>query len=483
MFEARLIIGGRAVDARARATFDRVHPVSEAVATRASAATPDDAIEAANAAAAAFPGWSAVPAAGRAAILIRAAEMMVSRADDFVDVMAHEIGGAEGWARFNVALAAEILRHAATLAAYPVEDGVTGRDAQVQSSLVRRPVGVVLGIAPWNAPIVLATRAIAAPLACGNTVVLKASELCPKIHAMIIDILNESGLPPGVANLVSNAPDAAEPVVEALIGHAAVRRVNFTGSTRVGRMVAETCARHLKPAVLELSGKAPLIVLADADVDRAVRAAAFGAFFNQGQICISTERVIVARAVADEFAAKLAAKADSLRAGDPRKGEFDLGSMISAQAALRVKGLVEDALDRGAVLLAGGRIDGTIMQATVVDHVDASMRLYREESFGPVAALIRVEDEDEAVSAANDTAFGLASAVFSRDEDRARTVADRLETGICHINGPTVYDDPAMPFGGMKDSGYGKLGGQQAVHEFTELRWIARHRDKGEYPI
>lgn len=483
MYEAKLIIAGHQQDAQGGATYDRLQPVSDQVATRAASASVRDAIEATNAAAAAFPVWSQTSPQARAGILCRAADLIRQRQDDFVEVVAHEIGGSERWARFNCDLAADIFRHAASLADYEKQTQRQGRDADVSSYLVRQPVGVVLGIAPWNAPVVLASRAVAAPLACGNTVVLKASELCPRVHAMIIEALNDAGLPPGAANLVTNSPEMAGEIVDAMIGHAAVRRVSFTGSTRVGRLVAQTCARHLKPVVLELSGKAPLIVLRDADIDEAVKAAAFGAFFNQGQICISTERVIVDQAIADEFLEKLVTKAQSLVAGDPRRGSYPLGSMISASAATRVKSLLEDATGKGAVLLAGGAVDSTIMQPTVVDQVDASMRLYREESFGPVAAIIRVAGEDEAVSVANDTSFGLASAVFSRDVDKAHTIALRLESGLCHINGTTVYDDPSMPFGGMKESGYGKLGGVEAVHEFTELRWISVHNTPGDYPI
>ena len=248
-------------------------------------------------------------------------------------------------------------------------------------------------------------------------------------------------------------------------------------------MVAQTCARHLKPVVLELSGKAPLIVLRDADIDEAVKAAAFGAFFNQGQICISTERVIVDHSIGDEFTQKLVNKAKSLAAGDPKTGEFPLGTMISATAANRVKTLVDDAVSKGARLVTGGTTDHNIMQPTVVDDVYSSMRLYREESFGPVAAVIRCSGEEEAISIANDTPFGLASAIFSRDVDKAHALAMQLETGICHINGSTVYDDPSMPFGGMKDSGYGRLGGEEAINEFTELRWVSVHHKPKDYPI
>jgi len=483
LLEAKLFIGGHAVAANDSATYDRLDPITNRIATRAAAATRNDALEAANSAAAAFPVWSATTPEQRADILSRAADILIARTGEFVAVMAEEIGAAAGWAQFNCQIASEILRHAAGMTdCLTRQESAAGPDG-AQSVIVRQPAGVVLGIAPWNAPVVLGARAIAMPLACANTAILKASELSPKTHSLIIEILAEAGLPDGAANLVTNAPEDASEIVEALIAHPAVRRVNFTGSTRVGRDVAEVCARHLKHCLLELSGKAPLIVLDDADIDEAVKAAAFGAFFNQGQICISTERIIVDRKVADGFMERFVRKAQSLEAGDPRTDDVPLGSMISANAAMRVKGLVEDAVSKGADLLVGGGLKNTIMQATVLDNVSSTMRIYNEESFGPVAVVIRVNGTDEAIAVANDTEFGLAAAVFGRDTDRAMAVAQQLETGICHINGPTVQDDPAMPFGGMKASGYGRFGGDAGVHEFTELRWISTLETPRDYPI
>jgi len=483
MLDVKLIIKGAAVNARGGATYDRVQPISEEIVSVVSSASVKDAKEAANAAAGAFADWSQRTNAERSAVLNRAAELVCARRDEFAVTIAMETGGSENWARFNCDLAADIFRHAASLTGYQTETVRQGRDDGVTSTLLRQPAGVVLGIAPWNAPVILASRALAIPLACGNTVVLKASEFCPRVHAMVIEVLNDAGLPPGAANLVTNAPENSEEIVEAIVRHPAVRRVNFTGSTRVGRSVAAICARHLTPVVLELSGKAPLIILEDADIDAAVEAAIFGAFFNQGQICISTEQLIVDEKVADHFIEKLAIKARHLSAGDPRKGDFNLGSMISANAAIRVGDLMMDALERGARLVSGGSIAKSIMQPTILDQVDSSMRIYHEESFGPIAVIIRIQSDDEAVSVANNTGYGLASAVFSRDLERAKLVALKLETGICTINGPTVYDDPAMPFGGMKESGYGKLGGEEAVHEFTELRWISVHERAAHYPI
>ncbi len=300
---------------------------------------------------------------------------------------------------------------------------------------------------------------------------LKSSELCPGTHYLIGRVLNDAGFPPGVVNVISNAAADAPEIVAALIAHPAVKRINFTGSTKIGRVIARLAADHLKPVLLELGGKSPLIVLDDADLDQAVEAAAFGAFVNQGQVCMSTERLIVDEALADDFVTKLAVKASSLPAGDPREPVV-LGSMIDLSAAERMDELIADAIAKGAVLVCGGRRSGTIVEATLIDRVTPGMRLYQEESFGPVKPIVRVSGVDEAVRVANDTEYGLSAAVFGKDIQRALAVSKRIQSGICHINGPTVADEAQMPFGGVKASGHGRFGGQAVIDEFTELRWI-----------
>ncbi|RVD32738.1 aldehyde dehydrogenase, partial [Mesorhizobium sp. M4B.F.Ca.ET.019.03.1.1] len=386
------------------------------------------------------------------------------------------------WAGFNVMLAANMLREAAAMTTQISGEIIPSDKPGTLAMAIRQPAGVCLGIAPWNAPVILGTRALAMPLACGNTVVLKASEMCPGTHRLIGQVLVEAGLPKGVVNVVTNDPKDAAGIVEALVAHPAVKRVNFTGSTKVGRIIAELAGRHLKPALLELGGKAPLLVLDDADIDAAVNAATFGAFMHQGQICMSTERLIVDEKVADEFVAKLAARAAQLPAGDPR-GHVVLGSLISSQAADKMEELVADAVAKGAKLVAGGKRTGTVVDATLLDHVTPSMRVYAEESFGPVKPVIRVKGEDEAVRVANDTEYGLSSAVFSRDIKRAMAVAARIQAGICHINGPTVGDEAQMPFGGVKGSGYGRFGGKASIAEFTDLRWVTIEDPGQHYPF
>jgi acyl-CoA reductase-like NAD-dependent aldehyde dehydrogenase len=480
---SQLLIGGQSRDAAAGAVFERRNPVSGEVVTIAAAASVEDAVAAANAAASAFPEWSATSPTTRSRLLVAAAAAVLARESEITAAMMRETGATEEWCAFNVRLGAEIFIDAAAMTTQ-VSGSIVPTDRAGFTSLAwRQPAGVCLAIAPWNAPVILGVRSMAMALACGNTVVFKSSELCPAVHRLLGDILVDAGFPDGVVNIISNAPTDASIIVEALIAHPVVRRVNFTGSTRVGRIIAQAAARHLKRCLLELGGKAALIVLDDADLDEAVRAAAFGAFFNQGQICMSTERIIVMDSIADAFAARFADKVRTLKAGDPGRGHLPLGAMITAESARRVRALVEDAVSKGATLLAGGDSHDALMDAAVLDHVSRPMRIYREESFGPVAAIIRVASDDEAVTVANDCDYGLSGAVFGRDFGRALNVARRMESGICHINSATVADEPQMPFGGVKASGYGRFGGAAALDEFTELRWITLSTLPGNYPI
>jgi len=477
-----LLIDGDKRDASGSASYERMDPFTGKLATRAAAASVADANAAVEAAAAAFTTWSKTGPGERRALLSRAADVMASKVGEFTRLMMEETGATGPWAGFNVMLAANMLREAAAMTTQISGEIIPSDKPGTLAMAIRQPAGVCLGIAPWNAPVILGTRAIAMPIACGNTVVLKASEMCPGTHRLIGQVLVEAGLPKGVINVVTNDPRDAAAIVEALVAHPSVKRVNFTGSTKVGRIIAELAGRHLKPALLELGGKAPLLVLDDADIDAAVNAATFGAFMHQGQICMSTERLIVDEKVADAFVSKLAARASQLPAGDPR-GHVVLGSLISSQAADKMEELVADAVAKGAKLVAGGKRTGTVVEATLLDHVTPAMRVYAEESFGPVKPLIRVKGEDEAVRVANDTEYGLSSAVFSRDIKRAMAVAARIEAGICHINGPTVGDEAQMPFGGVKGSGYGRFGGKASIAEFTDLRWVTIEDPGQHYPF
>ncbi len=463
--------------------FSRQNPLTGETASTAPAMKAGDIPAVVERAAAAFPAWAGMGPNARRAVLMKAAAALEARGDKFVEAMMGEIGATEGWARFNLMLAASMVREAAAITTQISGEVIPSDKPGCLAMALKEPVGVILGIAPWNAPIILGVRAIVVPLACGNSVILKASESCPRTHALIIEAFAEAGFPDGVVNVVTNAPEDAAEVVGALIDHPAVKRINFTGSTAVGKIIAKRAAEHLKPVLLELGGKAPLIVLEDADLDEAVKAAAFGAFMNQGQICMSTERIIVVDAVADQFAEKFAAKATSLATGDPREGKTPLGAVVDKKTVANVNALIEDASSKGAKIIAGGTAESVLMPATVVDGVEADMKIYRDESFGPVVGIIRAKDEADAIRLANDSEYGLSAAVFTRDTARGLKVARQIHSGICHVNGPTVHDEAQMPFGGVGASGYGRFGGKAGIDSFTELRWITVETEPGHYPI
>ncbi|MFT3754494.1 MAG: aldehyde dehydrogenase [Pseudoxanthomonas sp.] len=475
------LIGGKSVAAAAH--YERINPVTGEVATRAAASTVAEACAAADAAQAALPAYAALGPNARRALLLKAAAELEARAPQFIEAMMSEIGATQGWAGFNLMLGASMLREAAALTTQVAGETIPSDKPGCVAISVREPAGVVLGIAPWNAPVILGVRAVATPLACGNTVVLKTSEQCPRTHALIIEALAAAGFADGVVNSISNAPQDAGEVVGALIDHPAVRRVNFTGSTAVGRIIAKRAAENFKPVLLELGGKAPFVVLEDADLDAAVKAAAFGAFMNQGQICMSTERIIVLDAVADEFAKRFQQKVSTMPVGDPREGKTPLGAVVDLKTVQHVQSLVKDAVDAGAELLNGGEANGVLMPAHVLDKVTTSMKIFRDESFGPVVGIIRARDEAHAIELANDTEYGLTSSVFTRDTARGLRVAGQIKAGMCHINGATVHDEAQMPFGGTKASGYGRFGGKAGIAEFTELRWITIETLPSHYPI
>lgn len=480
---ARSLIGAETASREGAVVFDRLDVMTGDVATRTEGATVADARRACDAAAAAFPAWAALGPNARRMLLLKAADTLAARADDFVATMMAEIGATRAWAGFNVHLGVGILREAAALTTQVKGETMPSDRAGCFAMSVRKPVGVVLGIAPWNGPLVLGVRALATPLACGNTVILKGSEVSPGTHAMIGEVFRDAGFPDGVVNVVLNAPSDAAEVVGEMIRHPAVRRVNFTGSTGTGRIIAKMCAEQLKPVVLELGGKAPLIVFEDADLDEATAAAAFGAFMNSGQICMSTERLIVHEAIADAFVAKLEQKARTLAAGDPRQGGSPLGPLIDPKAAVSVAAMIDDAVAKGAKLHGDAGHQGAVMSASFLTGVKPDMRIYGEESFGPVTTVITFAEEADAIRIANDTEFGLTAAVFTKDISRGLRVADQLDTGMCHVNGPTIHDEAHMPFGGVKASGYGRFGGAAGIAEFTELRWITVDTQHVHYPI
>jgi acyl-CoA reductase-like NAD-dependent aldehyde dehydrogenase len=481
--ELQHFVAGEWTPADGGATFDDHDPFTGDVVARVAAGTRADASRAVAAAAEAFPGWWQTPPAEKQRVFLKAADVLESRAEEVAGWLTRETGSTFGFSMFQLHFVPGLFRQAAALTYAPIGEVIPSDVGRFAMGL-RRPVGVVGAIAPWNAALILSARSIAAPLALGNAVVLKPSELSPYSGGLLWgEIFAEAGLPPGVLNVVTHAPGEAAGIGDELVENPAVRRINFTGSSATGRRLAEAAGRHLKRVVLELGGHNPLIVLADADVEYAVNASAFGAFMHQGQICMSTRRIIVERPIAEQFTEALAAKTKTLKAGDPNEQDTIIGPLITAGALDLVKGRVDDAVGKGATLLAGGEAAGSCYRATLLADVPADSELAQEETFGPVAAIEVVDSADEAVERANATAYGLSSGIITRDADRGLALAQRIDAGIVHVNDQTVGDEPQMPFGGVKDSGFGRFGGTAVVDEFTELRWVTVTSAPHPYPF
>jgi len=481
--EYRQFIGGDWVAAADGATYEDADPFTGEVVATAPAGGADDARRAVEAAAAAFPGWSQTPPAERQRIFLKAADLLEARQMEVVELLARETGSSFGFGMFQTMFVPNLFRQAAALPYAPLGQ-VIPSDTGAFAMGIRRPVGVVGALAPWNAALILSARSIAAPLALGNAVVLKPSEWSPFTGGLLWgEIFAEAGLPAGVLDVVTHAPGAAGPVGEVLIEHPAVRRLNFTGSSRVGRLIAEAAGRNLKRVVLELGGHNPLIVLGDADLEYAVNASAFGSYLHQGQICMSTRRIYVERSIADEFIGRLAEKTKGLKVGDPKEHDTIIGPLINEQALATVKGRVEQAVAGGARVLAGGEAVGPCFQATLLTDVSEDSEFAKHETFGPVAAVEIVDSAEEAVQKANRTSYGLSAGIITSDRDRGLSLAQQIDSGIVHVNDQTVADEPQMPFGGVKDSGFGRFGGQAVVDEFTELRWVTIRSGGHPFPF
>ncbi len=482
--DVRELIAGDWVEAVGGSTFDDVDPFNGDVVARVPGGGREDARRAIEAASAAFPAWSKAPPAVRQGIFLRAAEILERRQDEVVSLLARETGASFGFAMFQMHFVPGLFRQAAALAYSPIGEILPSDMPGAFAMGMRRPVGVVAAIAPWNAALILSARSIAAPLALGNTIVLKPSENSPIVGGLLWgEVFEEAGLPPGVLNIVTHAREQAGEIGDELVENPKVRRINFTGSTAVGRKLAEAAGRNLKRVVLELGGSNPLIVLGDADLDYAVDAAAFGAFLHQGQICMSARRIIVERPIADTFIERLVQKTKGLKAGDPNEHDTIIGPLISPEALALVKGRVEQAVADGARVLAGGDTVGACYQATLLTDVAADSEFAQVETFGPVATISVVESADEAVSLANETSYGLSAGILTGDNDRGLALAQGIEAGIIHVNDQPVHDEPQMPFGGVKDSGWGRFGGTAAIHEFTELRWVTVQSGTRPFPF
>lgn len=440
-----------------------------------------DVARAAEGAARAQREWAALPHSARAGVLRRAGRLWEEHAAEIEDWNIREVGAIPPLADFARHVTASECYEAAALPSAPL-GSILASDEPRLSLAEQVPVGVVGVISPFNVPLILGIRAVAPALALGNAVLLKPDPRTVVTGGVsMVRIFEEAGLPAGLLQLV---PGGAA-VGEALVADPRVRVVAFTGSTRAGRAVAELAGRHLTRIHLELGGNSAFLVRADADVDRAVNLATWGAFLHQGQICMSVGRHIVHESIFDEYVEKLAAKAESMVVADPAAGPAHLGPLIDEVQRDRVHALVQDAVARGARLRAGGTYDGLLYRPTVLANTPVDAAAYCDEVFGPVASVVSFATDDEAVELAAATEYGLSLGIVSADALAALELARRIPTGIVHINDQTVNDEANAPFGGVGASGTGsRHGGMQAnIDAFTETRWITVRREPGQFPL
>ena len=479
---SQVYIAGRWHETGQGQSFDVFNPATGEVCTRVADASKDDAVLAITAASDAKDAWAALSHTKRSAYLIKAAGIMEERQQDFVDALVQEGGSWIGKAMFETAYTIDALRTAASMVFHMNGEILPSEHGKV-SMAIREPLGVVSVISPWNFPLLLSVRGFAVAMAIGNTVVLKPSEETPLSGGLLLaEVFEAAQLPPGVFNVVTCSRASVEELGDEMITNPAVRGISFTGSTAVGRRIAGQAGSLLKKACVELGGKDALIVLDDADMDRAVNAATFGTFMHQGQICMSVERIIVHQAVAEEFIARLLANVKTLGVGDPSSMANVIGPLINQRQLQNVHDQVTEAVEKGAVLLTGGRYTGLFYEPTILVDVKPDMKVFREETFGPVAAVLTVEDMEEAIAVANDSEYGLSAGIITSDEERGMDVARRLETGMAHVNDSPVNDEAHVPFGGVKNSGMGRQNGKSSVEAFSQVRWITIERGGRQYP-
>jgi aldehyde dehydrogenase (NAD+) len=475
-----LYIDGKWTPAADGAVADDFNPATGALFARVAQASRADAVRAVEAAYRARESWGRIIASERAGILLRAADILAGKVNDIRDVLIEESGSTFGKSMFEVMYCIDLLRSAAGDVRHIFGETLPHSAPGQIGMTVRQPLGVIAGIAPFNAPFLLAMKKVVLALAAGNCFVLKPSEETPVTGIKIAEIFHEAKLPPGVLNVV---PGPAKEVGDVLLTDPRIRMITFTGSTKVGKLIAVEAAKNLKKFTLEMGGKNPLIVLRDADVDYAVKAGCFGIYFHQGQVCMANSRIIVEAPVYDEFCEKFAARTKTYKVGDPRDPHTVIGPLIRRSQCAFIDEHVADASAKGAKVLTGGTHQDSFYQPTVIAGVTPEMRIYSEESFGPITSIIKVNSAEEALTVANDTSYGLSAGVITNDLQKAMDLALRLESGMVHINDTTVTDEPHVPFGGIKNSGFGREGGNYSMEEMTELKWITIQLGQRQFPF
>jgi aldehyde dehydrogenase (NAD+) len=427
--------------------------------------------------------WAALPFTARANYLHAIADLLERRRDDFIAALTAECGGWIKKSMFEIGYVPGVFRAAAAAAYAPTGESMPSDHLKV-SMVERVALGVVSVISPWNVPLLLSSRGLAVALAVGNTVVLKPSEETPLTGGlMLADVFNEAGVPPGVLNVVTCSRDNVQSVGDELVTNSKVKAISFTGSTAVGREIAGKAGGLLKKACVELGGKDSLIILDDADIDLAVSTARFGAFFHQGQICMSAEKIIVDRKLKDAFLKRFINATKQLKVGDPTKLKNQIGPMINEVQAAKVDKRLQNAVSDGVEILHGGERSGLYYSPTVITGVQPHMEIFHEEVFGPVANILFANDEEEALELANNCKYGLSASIITENEQRGLSIARRVESGMAHVNDTTIYDEPTIPFGGVKNSGLGRHGGRWSIEAFTETRWLTVERGGRSRPF
>ncbi|KAF2467309.1 aldehyde dehydrogenase [Lindgomyces ingoldianus] len=469
-----LWINGSAQPIDGHSLFPVTSSVQEKVIHNAVSASPASATKACNAAATAFTSWRKTSPAHRRALLLKAADILDSRAEEIMDWQMAETSCPKEFAGFNIKAGTIYVREIAAATSelrgtVPQKSmGPTGEEVGGLTVVVREPIGVVLIIPPWNGAVILPLRAISMALAAGCTIVVKASELCPRTHSLLVECFEEAGIPAGVINMIQARREDAALVVEAIVSHKAVRKVDFIGSAAVGSKIGQVCAKYLKPVLMELGGKGPAIVLEDADLEKTAFLCAMGAVLDHGQLCFSTERIIVHKSIYEKFTQILAAVMSKI----PKAGDA-----VTQQSATHAYDVLVDAQEKGATFLVGGPeyISKTSLKPTLVTNVKPDARIWDEETFGPSATVYIAEDDEDAITKANDSAYGLSAAVHSTSWEHAYNVAKYLEYGQVQINNMTCTDSPGGPIRGVKGSGWGQSNSIWGLHEFSIEKTIAFH--------
>lgn len=472
-------INGEFREGRGNSLIKAIDPYSGEELAQIKGASVEDLDEAYRAAKRAQKEWIKCTPTQRRDVFLNVLKILENRKEEIVDLLVRETGSTIQKARLEWSLVYEGTLEAST---YPLRlrgEIIPSIIPGKVSYAVKQPVGVVGVISPWDFSLQLTNRSIAPALAAGNGVVLKPASSTPITGGLIFaEIYKEAGLPDGLLNIVIGEADE---IGDAFSEHPIPKLITFTGSTQVGRRIGELCGKHLKRASLELGGNSPFVVLDDADIDAAVEACVFGKFLNAGQICMAINRIIVDGKVYDEFLSKFVEKVKSLSYGDPMQESSAYGPMINKKQFDRVQMLVKSAIEEGAQVVYNGESEGLVMHPVILSGVTNKMKIAREEIFGPVALILKVDSEEEALEVANDTEYGLSSAVFTRNLARGYAFAQRVEAGMTHVNDMTINDEASSPFGGEKNSGIGRFGGEWVLREMTTDHWITIQEERREY--